>query len=1157
MLTCVWLLSVFALPSLLSAAEAAKRRFELEADLAVNALRKFAVQSGTEVLFGTRTAEKVRTNAVQGEYTPYEAMKLLLAGTGLVTTQDRTTGALTISADPNARPATPRDRASDSDKKKVAQTPQTPHPMEKNKTLAALASAVALFFSPAARSAEGDGAISGRVLNATNGSYLEKARITIPGTSFEAFTDSFGEYRFAGVRTGQVQVTAFHTGLAVQTATVTVTAGQTVRQDFSLQGMANRDGVVKLDAFVVATSKEMDGAAIATNEQRFAPNIRNVVAADEFGAMADGNVGELLKFVPGVTLTFIAGEAAQISLDGVSPNSVPITVGGFDLASARINTNRAVELSQFSVNNVARIEVSHTPTPEIPGAALAGSINMVPRSAFERATPRLDASISVSMLDRLNFRDLFRKTPGPLFKSTRKAFPGLNFSYIRPVNERFGFTLSGSTSAQNLWSDWTNNTWRGNTAATNGTTFPDTTPDRPYRSSYNVRVGHNYSERSSLGATFDFKLSPNDSLSVTLQYGYFHGMGNYRTQNQQITRILPGDFSPTFTHGAPGAATITTLERTDDKSGRTYMPSITYRHRGPIWKMEAGASHSHSTNSFAQTPKGFFQSNTMTIAVPITMSFDDSSPLRPGKITVTDSTTGAPVNQFSLANFRFNTVYADGYQAANLQRNAFANVGRDFFGRVPLALKAGLDVRQSKRDLTRRNSPTYNFVGADGIRNSADDSAAPFLDPGFSQIRMPYGFPNIERTSNKALYTLFKAHPEYFVLDEVTTYQTLQANSKYSEETVSAAYVRGDAQFFGQRLKLVGGLRAEQTNVEGQGRLIDPTLNQQKDARGNVIRDASGRPIPITTSAIEALKLTNIERGLRAEKEYLRWFPSLNASFNVTPDLIARIGHYWSVGRPNLVQYAGALTLPDTANPPSSSNRITINNAGIKAWNARSTKATLEYYFSRGGFVSISGFRRDIDNFFISSVIPASPQFLALYGLDGEEYAGYEVSTQINSPDKVRMEGYNINYKQALTFLPEWARGVQVFANFNSLRATGAGADNFTGFIPRTINWGVSLSRARYNLKVNWNYRGFGRDSIVTGRSIEAGTYVWNPQRMYVDCSADYSLTKRLAVFASVRNLNSVPENIEFAGPSTPDAARLQTSTNYGAVWVFGVKGSF
>ena len=59
---------------------------------------------------------------------------------------------------------------------------------------------------------------------------------------------------------------------------------------------------------------------------------------------------------------------------------------------------------------------------------------------------------------------------------------------------------------------------------------------------------------------------------------------------------------------------------------------------------------------------------------------------------------------------------------------------------------------------------------------------------------------------------------------------------------------------------------------------------------------------------------------------------------------------------------------------------------------------------------------------------------------------GYDVSAPINSPNKVRMEGYNLNYKQALTFLPSGPRA-WVFANYNALRATGTGAGSFSGYI--------------------------------------------------------------------------------------------------------------
>src|SRR6185295_18655167 len=134
-------------------------------------------------------------------------------------------------------------------------------------------------------------------------------------------------------------------------------AGQATQLDLNLAGAeATRGlpdgGVVKLDQFVVATSKEMEGAAIAINEQRFAANIVNVVAADEFGHVAEGNVGEFLKFLPGISIDYGGGDARTISMGGVPSGNVPVSVGGFSLASAASSgTGRTVELEQVSINN--------------------------------------------------------------------------------------------------------------------------------------------------------------------------------------------------------------------------------------------------------------------------------------------------------------------------------------------------------------------------------------------------------------------------------------------------------------------------------------------------------------------------------------------------------------------------------------------------------------------------------------------------------------------------------------------------------------------------------------------------------------------------------------------------------------------------------------
>src|SRR5438270_535475 len=75
---------------------------------------------------------------------------------------------------------------------------------------AALFPLAAISSAPAA---ETTGAIEGRVFNPGTGEFLEKARITIEGTSLETFTDSLGHYEFTGLPAGTARVKVFYTGL--------------------------------------------------------------------------------------------------------------------------------------------------------------------------------------------------------------------------------------------------------------------------------------------------------------------------------------------------------------------------------------------------------------------------------------------------------------------------------------------------------------------------------------------------------------------------------------------------------------------------------------------------------------------------------------------------------------------------------------------------------------------------------------------------------------------------------------------------------------------------------------------------------------------------------------------------------------------------------
>jgi TonB-dependent receptor len=999
------------------------------------------------------------------------------------------------------------------------------------------------------------GIIEGRVVNPDTGENLERARITVEGTTLEAFSDPAGRYRLTNVPAGTVQVKAFRTGETPQTRAVTVPAGQVVQQDFALTGLSASGGdTVKLEKFVVSDLKEMAGAAIAINTQRFAPNIVNVIAADEFGPMATGNVGEVMKSMAGITLTQGGmGEPNTISINGVPSNNVPVTLNSFNFAQAGGSTTRTVGIHQVSLNNISRIEVSYTPTPETPGSALAGTVNMVPRNAFERSKPVYTASASLLMRDT----DLTTgESPGPRRGSSHKILPGFDFSAIVPVNDRFGFTLSAATSPMYTPLSLMEATRRGTSAPTDGNAFPDTTAGNPYLSMFSVRDATRMTRHTAYAATLDYRLSRNDTLTFTMNYALFDWESNDRQLNFIMNRVLPGDFGPTFTHSAPGGATLQQFNAAQNVNDTLYMPTLTYRHNGPVWNAEAGVGFSHSERLRRDMSDGFF-ANVIANRPNVTLWFDDIRHEGPGSITVRDNATGAVVDPYRLDAYSLVQATSMEIDTTDEQRSAFASARRDLGLAVPVNLKAGVDVRQQIRDI-KVDAPVFPFLGADGVAGGADNNAGFLLDEAFSRRDGPFFFPPIQWLSAENAGDLYKITPSVFgVPNAAARHNARTAASKYAEETISAAYVRADVHLLEGRLKLVGGLRAEQTNVEGRGDLIDLARNFQRNPNGSVILGPNGQPLPIATNPLEVAQLTHIERGLEAEKEYFRLFPSLNAAYSLRDNLAVRAGYYKSIGRPDFNQYAGSLTLPNTENPPSPTNVITVNNVAIKPWMADTVKVSLEYYFEGVGLISIGGFQREFKNFFGPSIAAPTPEFLAHYGLDPSTYERFSVSTQQNQPGTVRMTGLDFNYKQALTFLPHWARGIQVFANFNTQRATGTGTENLSGFIPRFGNWGISLSRPKFTLRARWNYRDRSRQAAVAGRGIEPGTYFWGSARTVVDLTGEYKLTSMFSVFANITNLNDARIGTEVAGPGTPEHASFRQRQNYGSLWLIGVRATY
>jgi len=76
-----------------------KKTFSISAGDAVASLKQFAAQAGQQLIYSGDAVRGVTTNAIQGNFEPREALELMIAGTKLAVTQDRTSGALAVTRD--------------------------------------------------------------------------------------------------------------------------------------------------------------------------------------------------------------------------------------------------------------------------------------------------------------------------------------------------------------------------------------------------------------------------------------------------------------------------------------------------------------------------------------------------------------------------------------------------------------------------------------------------------------------------------------------------------------------------------------------------------------------------------------------------------------------------------------------------------------------------------------------------------------------------------------------------------------------------------------------------------------------------------------------------------------------------------------------------
>jgi iron complex outermembrane receptor protein len=1002
-----------------------------------------------------------------------------------------------------------------------------------------------LLLLPLLSVAQTTGSVSGQVSNAATRSYLEGAIVEVAGTAVSTTTDREGRFQLSNVAAGPATLLVSFTGLDAKRIPVTVTAGGRVTQDIELTS-----DIYKMEKFTVAGERE--GTARAETLQRLAPNVKNVVSSDTFGNIADGNIGDMLQHVVGITADYNGPDVRQISIRGVGSALSSVTMDGAQVASAQsAGTGRQFEFETASLGNIESIEVTKAPTPDMDGASIGGTVNLVTKSPFDSKQGRI-FTYSVGLATQPSYA-------GPVeakWKQPIKGFgPSMNFNYSDVIGAKrnIGISLTGTVHSQPAG---------GGLIVSSYERRNDPGPAFANSLSRYIVNGATRS-RIATGAKVVYKWSEQTAISVNTIYNFFHENNDTRwhvlnsavTTNAALPSLIAtvdaagnrtggGFVKPGYTNSltqifansiepatpGPGArdvayytsrwtnqgGTANLNVSSNDKSGRTYVFAPSVRHRFPGMLIDYGFSYSnsatyydvsHEKDKYSARPTGNVFLEIPNLGFVIDRSQDP-------KIPTVRQTQGPDWQNFSnYSRLRLDQTDNRGFDRVY---NVNFDLKKDLSLSMPTFYKTGFIAKRQTRKLWN-NPHRYFYTGPDGILNTADDNV------GLQQFN---AFPKSYTDDEEEYYLNRGGVPPWVDAYKVAAHRRdnpglwkedveLQSRQRLTsdqqiEENIVAAYLMANTRVTRQ-ISILTGVRMEDTRVEGEGPLnfISPQEAARRAAWVGPINDAE----QIRRNVAQYSGRTS------AKGDYRFFLPGVHLKYQPTQGLVTRLSWSTGVGRPPFGNIIPNLTVNDAG------QTITVTNPNLKPQYARSWDFSGEYYFNPQGMISFGAFHKKIEDYIQSD----TSQFVGTgqnNGYDGQ-YAGYRISTSINS-GYAQIRGIEFNYQQQLVFLPGWARGLGVYMNAtklwtkgqNSAFVTGPGSSaggTLAGFLDVTGNVGVSFRGYGFDLRLQAVYRG----EYLISNSTTPALVTWQMPKTSWTWKSRYSFSPKLSAFVDLENFTS------------------------------------
>lgn len=920
------------------------------------------------------------------------------------------------------------------------------------KKLFVLAALVTIVFSAAAQK----GIVKIKVVDEQN-LLLPGASVLLEDKNYKAVTSSEGVAVLYNVPAGK------------HTAIITYIGYQDYKYEFTNSGNVTeftarlQSGVVSLNNVIVLGDR-LKGQAKALNQQRNSDNVTNIISADQIGRFPDANIGDAIKRVPGITMQNDQGEARNIVIRGMGPEFNSVTFNGERIPSAE-GDNRRVQMDLIPSDMVQTVEVNKTLTADMDADAIGGSVNLVTRTAPNGL--RISGTVAGG----------FSPIRDDGFNGTANLVIGRRFA-----KDKLGFVFSGSFNRNKFGSDDVEAVWSKDQ---NGKMFV---------SDHDVRIYNELRIRRSAALTFDYKIDPLNTITLTGSYNWrddkenrFRLRHRYRGDAENPTPSdLIYDAGGNITGYKNGEVLRQTKGGLDDNRNEKRrledqrVRSISLKGDHLFGRLRTNWSLQLAKASEKRPHERYIAMGRRSITINQDIS-DQEFPL------LTDNTALTAYTRLGELSEQFQDQY---------ERDINAKLNFE----LPLSvipaqkgtLKFGSRLRSKKK---ARNNTFFEYAPKTSFGNI---SLLPLIDktdskyyPGSKYIAGQFITPEFlggQQFKDPALFTETDAPAEYL------------AGNYSAKENITAGFAELK-QYITEKLSVKLGIRVEHTSI---------------DYTGNIVEDDD-----------------QFKGTASLKNDYTDVLPSINLKYNITNRLVLKAAWTNSLARPkyyDLVPYF---------NVKPGDAELSAGNPSLEPVRSTNFDVMIENYFKSVGLVSGGLFYKKLDNFFYTYIDGSytHDEFAADFpGVKNPINAGDNWNfSQRRNGDGATVFGFEVALQRQLDFLPGFWKGFGVYFNYTYTHSKAKGIYDPSGNLvrsnvklpgaaPSIFNTSLSYENKRLVVRLSGNYTSSYIDDSDDGGYNQDSFYDrYYGKQFFLDANASYAITPKWRVFAEANNLTNQP----------------------------------